>query len=53
MVPLEDVALYAAPLLIVISVIWFLYIFIRGEFEWQKRRKEKKNLINKSNNLKK
>ena len=45
MVPLEDVAIYAAPLLVVFSVIWFLYKFIRGEFKWQIKRKAKKYLL--------
>lgn len=49
MVPLEDIALYFAPFVVVISVIWFLYTFIRGEFRWQIKRREKKDLINKSN----
>ena len=53
MVELELVALYFAPVVVVISVVWFLYTLIRGEFSWQIRRKEKKNQINKSNNLKK
>ena len=47
MVPLEDVALYAAPLLVVYLFGYFLYTFIRGEFTWQIRRREKKGLSNK------
>ncbi|MEA1910992.1 MAG: hypothetical protein U9N32_04840 [Spirochaetota bacterium] len=53
MVELEIVALYFAPVLVVISVVWFLYTLIRGNFSWQIRRREKKNKINKLNNLKK
>ncbi|MDA3940271.1 MAG: hypothetical protein PF693_13350 [Spirochaetia bacterium] len=53
MVKLEIVALYFAPVLVVILVVWFLYTLIRGEFSWQIRRREKKNQINKLNNLKK
>ena len=48
MVPLEKVTLYFAPLVVVISVIWFFYTLIRGEFSWQIRKREKKDLINKS-----
>lgn len=48
MVPLEDIALYLAPIVVVFSVIWFLYTFIKGEFSWQIRRREKKDQINKS-----
>ncbi len=48
MVPLDIVAIYAAPLFVIIFVIWFLYTFIRGEFTWQIRRREKKDQINES-----
>ena len=53
MVKLEIIALYFAPAVVVFFIGYFLYTLIRGEFSWQIRRKEKKNQIIKSNNLKK